>query len=155
MSWRDRAERVLEGRDNRDNSAKSPPNDPIVPIGTVPEAVAVASLRDWHAKLSAIDQFVSPPGWTLDQWLTLTDDAMWVYENHASYAVRNGWTAQCLFAVRPGMPHLGGLADMLEGSRDLKLVGGKAYWTISGVKHRINVGCGDGSGAILLWEIER
>lgn len=158
MSWRDTAERVLGERDNRDVRVKSPPIEPNVPIGTaeggaIGEPVAKARLAEWHRNLSAIDQFASPPGWSLDAWLKLTDDAFWLYENHASYAVRNGWTARCLFAVRPGMPHLGGLADQLDGARNLKLDGGRAYWTHHGSPCRINVGCGDGSGAMLLWEI--
>lgn len=110
-----------------------------------------ATLKDWHRHLSAIDQFVTPPGWTLDAWLDLTDTAFWLYENHAGYAVRNGWSALDLFGVRVGMPRLGGLADLLDGARNLKLDGGKAHWTHLGVHCRMNVGCGD--GCTLLWEL--
>lgn len=110
-----------------------------------------ALLRDWHRHLSAVDQFVSPTDWTLDAWLKLTDTALWLYESHASYAVRNGWSVHDLFGVRAGMPRCGGLADQLDGARDLKLSGGRAYWSRMGVQFRMNVGCGD--GCVLLWEL--
>lgn len=151
MTWRDKAQRALGDRDNRDDRDESPPNDPIVPIGTVPEAAAGARLREWHAHLSAIDHFVTPPDWTLDGWLKLTDTALWLYEQHSSYAVRNGWSALDLFGVRVGMPGCGGLADLLGNARDLKLSGGRAYWSRTGVQFRMNVGCGD--GCVLLWEL--
>lgn len=114
-----------------------------------------AFLRDWHRHLSTIDQLTSPPGWTIDAWLTLTDDAFYVYEHFGSIAVRAGWSALDLFAVRPGMPHRGGLADMLDGARNLKLDGPRAYWSAFGVPFRINVGCGLGGGAVLLWALDR
>lgn len=143
--------------ENAPYEALTKPTEPgsVSSVGTsqdnISEIEARATLKRWHRHLSAIDQFCTPADWTLNNWLTLTDDAFWLYENHASYAVRNGWTALDLFGVRPGMPHRGGLADMLETSRDLKLNGGRAFWTQLGVKRRINVGCGE--GCALLWEL--
>jgi len=153
MSWRDKAQRVLGERDNRDDRDNSPPIGSIVPIGTVGEATAAARLREWHKHLSGVDQFVSPPGWTLDDWLRLTDTAFALYEGQASYAVRNGWTALDLFGVRPGMPRCGGLADQLHGARNLKLDGGRAFWTSLGVQFRTGIGCGQ--GCVLLWELDQ
>lgn len=123
-----------------DHSGHSPAN---------PSAV----LQDWHKHLSAVDQLVTPEHWTLDAWLKLTDTAFWLYENHASYAVRNGWTALDLFGIREGMPKFGGLADLLDGARNLKLVGGKAYWSHFGA--RFNIGVGIGPGCTLLWELDQ
>lgn len=151
MSWRDKAQRVLGDQDNRDDRDESPPYGPTVPIGTVPEAVAKARLQEWHRHLSAIDQFVSPPGWTLDHWLKLTDTAFWLYEGFGPQAVRGGWTAHDLFGIRVGYPQRGGLADLLDGARNLKLVGGKAYWSRSGAP--FNIGVGIGQGCTLLWEL--
>lgn len=112
-----------------------------------------AVLRDWNRQLSAVDQFVTPPNWKLDAWHKLTDTAFWLYENHASYAVRNGWTALDLFGIRPGFPQRGGLADLLDGARNLKLSGGKAYWSHFGAP--FNIGVGIGQGCTLLWELDR
>lgn len=119
--------------------------------GTISEHLAAARLREWRARLSKIDQFSPPSDFTLGGWLDLTDTAFWLYESHGAYAVRNGWSAHDLFGVRVGMPNLGGLADLLDGARNLKLDGGKAHWTHLGVHCRMNIGCGD--GCTLLWEL--
>lgn len=154
--WAERAQQIAagDGRANSANSAESPPNGTSGTNGTgsMPLNPPFA-LQDWHKRLSAIDQFTTPPGWAMHDWLKLTDDAAWLYENHASYAVRNGWSALDLFGVRAGMPKRGGLADLIDGARNLKLSGGKAYWSHFGVPFSINIGCGQ--GCVLLWELER
>ena len=65
--------------------------------------------------------------------------------------MRNGWTALDLFGVRPGFPQRGGLADLLNGARNLKLSGGKAYWSHLGAP--FSIGIGIGRGCTLLWEL--
>lgn len=144
--------------ENEPDEALTKPTQPsfVSSVGASPARLAgnpSAVLRDWHKHLSGVDQFVSPPGWTLDDWLRLTDTAFALYEGQASYAVRNGWTALDLFGVRPGMPRCGGLADQLRGARNLKLDGGRAYWSRMGVPFRTNVGCGQ--GCVLLWELDQ
>lgn len=123
-------------------------SNPLVHISPQPAAL----LREWHANLSKIDQFVTPPAWSLDDWLKLTDTAFWLYEGHASYAVRHGWTALDLFGIRPSFPQRGGLADLLDGARNLKLSGGKAYWSRFGAP--FNIGVGIGQGCVPLWELD-
>ncbi|WP_374407443.1 hypothetical protein [Pelagerythrobacter sp.] len=155
--WAERA-REIANEDERANSAisaKSPSNGTIGTNGTgalvpMPRNPAVV-LREWHARLSAIDQFAPPPGWSLNDWLTITDDACWLYENHAGYAVRNGWSDEGLFGVRIGMAHAGGLAQFLRSSRQLLFDGGVAHVVQFGVTSRRNRTCG--RGLPVLWEL--
>ncbi len=111
-----------------------------------------AILRDWHGHLSKLDQFCTPADWTLDAWLKLTDTALWLYEGFAAQAVGSGWTGLDLFGVRPGYPERGGLADLLNGARNLKLSGGKAYWSHFGAP--FSIGIGVGKGCMPLWELK-
>src|SRR5207302_6721490 len=85
-------------------------------------------LREWHGHLVAIDPCRPPEGWTMDRWQTLCDDAYWIYEKYAPRAVRDGWSSADLFGLWPGVPHLGGLADRLKGSRSLVLTADRACW---------------------------
>lgn len=147
-NWREMAAAALEGEDKRDTRDKRPPNAPSVP--TVP---ASQTLNDWHRHLSVVDYLNAPVGWEIGAWLKLTDTAFWLYENHAAYAVRNGWNAPDLFGVRTGYPQCGGLAELLDGARNLKLSGGKAYWSHHGSP--FNIGIGIGKGCTLLWELDR
>lgn len=154
--WAERAGH-FEAEETRADSANSADSPPFGTNGTngtkfvVPINPALA-LRQWHASLSSVDQFVTPAGWQLDDWLRLTDTAFWLYENHAAYAVRHGWTGLDLFGVRPGYPERGGLADLLNGARNLKLSGGKAYWSHFGAS--FSIGIGIGKGCVPIWELK-
>jgi hypothetical protein len=126
-------------------------------VGTISEAVAKARLREWHAHLTRLDHFTSPPGWSLNRWLNTVDAAMWLYEEFASQLVRDGWTAAGLFGVLPAYPGEGGLADRLGNARNLKLLDGVAHWRTPHGLHK-QFPCGGGvdlakGGLILLWEV--
>lgn len=165
MGWRDYAKQVQEGGHNRHNRHESPPDGPNVPIvpnvlGSPPrapldEGAAKARLREWHAHLSRVDEFASPPGWPLNGWLRVVDSSCWLYENFASEAVRQHWSALDLFGVMPAGPGNGGLADRMRDARNLKLSDGRAAWSSFGVPSRF---CRGGSldlpGIVLLWEVQ-
>lgn len=111
-------------------------------------------LREWHARLSKVDEFTPPLGWTLNQWLKTVDASCWLYENFASQAVRDGWSALVLFGVLPEKPGEGGLADRLGDARNLKMSDGRASWTSWGVRQSFARGTGDDlavSGLMPLW----
>lgn len=155
-SWREVARAVRESeetrdnRDIRDNRAESGANVPNVP--NVP-ANPARELKLWHSRLSAVDEFTSPVGITLKQWLDLVDDACWIYEEYGSQAIRYGWSALDLFGVRVGYPCTGGLADRLGGARNLLLDRRLAVWSVFGDRRQLSAPCGD--GLTLLWELEQ
>lgn len=117
---------------------------------------ARATLRHWHGRLRALDPYGPPEGFTLNCWVTLVDDAHWLYENFCSQAVRDGWSALDLFGVLPHAVEYGGLVARLRGVRNLKMEGPKAVWSSWGVRDWTCAGAGDGlvaSGIVLLWEV--
>ncbi|MCB2051819.1 MAG: hypothetical protein KDE63_10355 [Novosphingobium sp.] len=58
----------------------------------------------------------------------LRHDAVWLLENFASRAFRDGWTVGELFGFWPDKPGWGGIADRLDGSRSLKMTADRAHW---------------------------
>lgn len=119
---------------------------------------APASLRSWHRHLSALDDCAAPLGFSLNRWQLLCDDACWIYENFASVAVRNGWSANDLFGVLPWHRGWGGLCDRLDGARNLKMDDCRAAWSHFGVRDWTCPGAGDDlvpSGLVPIWEIGR
>lgn len=117
---------------------------------------SAAILREWHRHLVALDDSHAPDGHTLNSWQQACDDARWIYENFASQAMRNGWSAHDLFGVLPWHPGWSGLCDRLQGARNLKMGGERAAWTRFGVKDWTCRGAGDdliASGLVLIWEI--
>jgi len=153
MGWRDYAREVQSHGDNRANRDKSlPPEANLRDVSNVPEAVAQSRLREWHSGLSAIDELNSPPGWTLNQWLKTLDASYWLYENFASQAVRDGWSANDLFGVLLQKPGWGGLADRLGDNRGLIMDRDRARWRSFGVPETF--GRGGGDGMMPLWTID-
>ena len=155
MSWRERAERALGSGDNRDDRDESPSQTAIVPnVPNVPPPLSVDParvLKAWHKHLSNLEGVTAPACLSEQDWMRLCDDARWLYESHAGYAVRNGWGAQGLFGVRLGMPHAGGLAQFLRGSRQVVLEGPRAWVTSWRKVSKLNAECGH--GLPLLWEL--
>ena len=145
MGWREYAREAQGLRDDRDDRSASAARGAVVP-----EAVAQSRLREWHARLSTVDEFTSPPGWTLNQWLKTLDAACWLYESFASQAVRDGWSALDLFGVLPHEPGRGGLADRLSDCRGLVMAADAASWRSWGVAKTFRRGMG--RGLTLLWE---
>lgn len=165
MGWRDYAKQVQSAGHTRHDRHDSPSDGPSVPnVPNVPggpplapldDRLATERLRKWHSRLSRVDEFTSPPGWTLNDWLRLVDGSIWLYENFASQAVRDHWSALDLFGYLPAMPGCGGLADRLKDARNLKLADGRACWSSFGVKQQFcRGGSLDllGSGLVLLWD---
>jgi hypothetical protein len=167
-TWRQFAEEVQrenkgganrDNRDNRDDSPENGPNGPIVPnVPTAPlritDTQARAMLRHWHGRLLLLDPLKPPAGcdWW---WRQAVTDSWWLYENYASRAVRDGWSALDLFGVMPAKPGWGGLVCRLRGARNLKVDADRAVWTVSGERERICRGGGDDlrDVLVLLWEV--
>lgn len=124
--------------------------------GTISEGLAKARLREWHAHLVQIEDCRAPEGFALGWWQQTCDDARWIYENFASRAVRDGWSAHDLFGVLPWHPGWGGLCDRLAGARNLKMDQNRAAWSRFGVRDWTCRGAGDGlvsSGLLLIWKL--
>jgi hypothetical protein len=146
----------------RDSGTEAKPSEfRRTPAGTsggtpalIDERIAVARLKEWHSRLSRIDEFCPPSGWKMNDWLRLVDTACWLYENFASQAAREGWSGLDLFGYLPDLPGWGGLADRLKDARNLKLTEGRACWSFLGVKDRFcRGGALDLEGILPLWEI--
>jgi hypothetical protein len=100
--------------------------------------------------LSTFDEFTSPPGWSLNEWLKTIDAAAWLYENYASRAARDGWSALDLFGVDLSKPGGGGLADRLGDKRVLIMGAEAASWRSWGCSRIFLRGTGE--GLVPLWE---
>lgn len=113
-------------------------------------------LRDWHSHLAPLDCNSAPDGVTIQRWRQLHGDSWWIYENFASRAVRDGWSAADLFGVFTPRLGWGGLCDRLQGARNLKMAGPRAIWSRSGVPDCTCIGAGDllvSSGLVPIWEL--
>jgi len=81
----------------------------------------------WPDALAAIDASRPPAGFDPDRWRYLLTDARWLCRNHGQAAAALGWTASDLFGIDP-LSGWGGLADRLEGARNLVLTDRIAHW---------------------------
>jgi hypothetical protein len=108
-------------------------------------------LKVWHGKLAKLDPLSPAEGFAKFEWADLVDDSWWLYENFASVAVRQGWGAQGLWGVRVGVPHGGGLAQLMRTSRSVMFFDGIAIVTRLGVQMKRNPECGH--GCPLVWEL--
>jgi hypothetical protein len=82
---------------------------------------------EWPDALAAIDASRPPAGFDPDRWRCLLTDARWLCRNHGQAAAALGWTASDLFGIDP-LSGWGGLADRLEGARNLVLTDRIAHW---------------------------
>jgi len=161
MGWREYVAEVREaGHDRhvRHNSSECAAIVPIVPIvlALPSEEAARAILADWHRHLSALDAYESPEGLDQRRWAMLLEDASWLYEAHASRLVRDGWGAMGQWAVMPSRRGWGGLADRLQGARNVLFDDQGAHWRRFGVKFSASPGIGGalcGSDARLVWDL--
>ncbi|MXO85234.1 hypothetical protein GRI38_04250 [Altererythrobacter aurantiacus] len=101
--------------------------------------------------MSNLDPDQPPDGIAARDWSQMVEDACWLYEAHARYAVRNGWKASGLFGVRLDYPPGGGLAQVLRGSRSLAFDGPIAHVRQFGVRMTRNPACGH--GLPIIWEL--
>lgn len=125
---------------------------------TRPAGNPAVILQEWHAHLAPLDFDTAPDGFTLQRWRQLHGDSWWLYENFASRAIRDGWSAHDLFGVLPWRSGWGGLCDRLQGARNLKMEGRKAVWSRWGVPDWTCIGAGDqliSSGLSLIWELQQ
>ena len=126
-----------------------------IPDSAEPDATVATSathqLRYWHLRLAKLDPLRPPEGFGKSEWADLVDDSWWLYENFASVAVRQGWGAQGLWGVRVGVPHGGGLAQLMRTSRSVLFSDGIAIVTRLGVQMKRNPECGH--GCLLVWEV--
>lgn len=158
--WRQFAESIQHGDVAAAEVAGAPEDRTFVPfVPIVPKAPLLnpaRALRDWHDHLVAIDDCRVPAGQSIMWWQQACDDARWIYENFASRAVRDGWSAHDLFGVLPWHPGWGGLCDRIKGARNLKMEGQRAAWSSWGVPDWACSGAGDQlvtSGIVLIWEM--
>jgi hypothetical protein len=68
-----------------------------------------------------------PTTFAPDRWRALVADARWLAERHGAAAAALGWTASDLFGLDP-LAGWGGLADRLDGARQLALTDRTAHW---------------------------
>jgi hypothetical protein len=159
MGWREYAQTVRDSghdRHNRHIRSEHEANVPNVPIvlALQSEETARSILADWHRRLSVLDVYEPPEGFDQMRWGTLVHDCWWLHETHASRLVRHGWSALDLFAAMPLQRGWGGLADRLQGARNLLFDDQGAHWTRFGVKFSTSRGVGkalQGSDARLVW----
>jgi hypothetical protein len=126
----------------------------VATTATKPARNPSVTLREWHSHLAPLDYDSAPNGFTLQRWRELGEDSWWLYENFASRAVRDGWSAADLFGVLVPRPGWGGLCDRLQGARNLKMVGPRAIWSRWGVPDSACIGSGDllvSSGLVPIW----
>lgn len=90
--------------------------------------IAVAALAEWSDALAALDVSVPPICIAPDRWRVLLIDARWLCQYHGRAAAALGWSASDLFGIDP-LPGWGGLADRLEGTRNLVLTDRIAHWS--------------------------
>lgn len=130
--WRELARRLKAQEGAADCAATSAPvvhSVPIVPI--VPRAVTQievpADPAAWCAALAALNASRAPAGIAPDLWPQVLADARWIARFHGEAAAALGWSASDLFGIgrEPGN---GGLADRLEGARQLAFTSGVAHW---------------------------
>lgn len=94
----------------------------------------------WRAHLARLDPCQPPEGWTMNRWQQMYDDADWLLGNFGEQAARDGWSSADLFGLWVGVPHAGGIANRLRGSRSLVLTADRAHWRSWGQVERFNRG---------------
>ena len=102
-------------------------NDTKDTIGTLRHS-PTALLKECGRALAGVDPHKPPDAYGLGRWLTLVDDAFWLFDQFGAQAVRDGWSAADLFGVLPGHDAWGGIADRLRGSRSLLVTADRACW---------------------------
>jgi hypothetical protein len=135
MSWREYAESVQKGGDNRDNRDNSPLSAPIAPDAlNVPRVVADSLARGWAKALAQVDPYQPHGGIAPDRWKRLHEQSLWWLDSFGEQASRDGWGTGDVFGLRVGYERRGGLIDQLESSRALVMEGKRANWRTYGVK---------------------
>ena len=97
---------------------------------------ATIKAGDWLNELAHLDPCRPAKGFASRRWQDLYDDAVWIVENHGTFAARHGWSVADLFGLWPDKPYWGGIADRLRGSRSLVMDGDRASWRLFGVPER-------------------
>lgn len=95
-----------------------------------PEHRKIAGSADdslWCHKIAALDFSHAPSGLDLERWSMLLADARWLAEVHGETAAKLGWTASDLFGLDT-QPGWGGLADRLDGARQVSFTDQLARW---------------------------
>lgn len=111
---------------NGTNGAKAVSQFSPLPPVTNP-AAPLADPAAWSAALATIDASRPPAGFDCDHWRNLLADAQWLSRQHGRAAAALGWDASALFGIGPRIGW-GGLADRLEGARNLVLTDRVAHW---------------------------
>ncbi len=91
---------------------------------------------DWTAALATINASRAPAGFDPDRWRYVLADARWLCRYHGPAAAALGWTASDLFGL--ALPNgIGGLADRLEGTRNLVMTDRIAHWRGADLEGRL------------------
>ncbi len=105
------------GPETENSVFKGPPAKPANP----------ANPSGWCEALTRLNPRHPPEGMEPDRWRALVADARWLAERHGAAAAALGWTASDLFGLNP-LAGWGGLADRLDGARQLALTDRTAHW---------------------------
>ena len=136
--WRQFARTLKERSEPRADSANCADSPVVHAIGTngangTGLVAAISALprpidpADWNTALATINASRAPAGFDPDRWRYLVTDARWLCRYHGPAAAALGWTASDLFGL--ALPNgIGGLADRLEGTRNLVLTDRIAHW---------------------------
>jgi hypothetical protein len=148
-SRREQTNAILEaGQESRGHQSPNPP------ACKSPEPAALdpmSLLKRWHGKLSKLGPLSPAEGFRSGDWADLVDHSWWLYENFASVAVRQGWGVEGQWGVRIGLPHGGGLAQLMRTSRSVLFADRIATITRLGIRTTRNPECAH--GCRLVWEI--
>ncbi|MGD9664939.1 MAG: hypothetical protein AB7U34_07015 [Novosphingobium sp.] len=98
--------------------------------------------RECLEQIANLDWSTPIPGYDTARVSALRHDAVWLLENFASRAFRDGWAVGELFGLWPDKPGWGGIADRLDGSRSLKMTADRAHWrcAVTGEARQFNRG---------------
>lgn len=87
-----------------------------------------ATPAEWREVLAGLDLDRPPDGMEAQRWVRLLGDARWLARWHGEAASSLGWTASDLFGIDAKREGWGGLADRLDGARQVTLTDTVAHW---------------------------
>ena len=146
MSYIDRLNSITSKKQPQGSLTQptQPPDGQQVSVVSVRSEATFPNAREavsaWRAHLARLDPCRPPEGFYLNRWQQLVDDANWLLTCFCEQAARDGFSTADLFGIWPGVPHAGGIADRLRGSRSVVMDSNRAHWRSWGQVERYNRG---------------